>query len=101
MIQEQLKLKWLLNIHHQLPNYPNPDDFLYDIIDHLYQNSKIDDSFNKNILKPVFSSRIKKEDWDTFIIKSDSLFDSAVSEGYFTKDDKGKFKILKNNIKYL
>lgn len=90
-LNQEIPLKYHLEVHSSLPNYPSNDDFIFDVINYLVKvfesKSKTLDSssikFSTKTLKYVYGDKFNQE----FIEKLKPIISSLVEEGILTKKD--------------
>lgn len=98
MNKKKLKLKWILGIHKVLPNFPDREDLLFDLVDYLYQRDSLKEFFNKNIFKMVYGSKKYEELRD----KIDVCFETLINDNKLKAvPNSSNFILNKELIDYL
>lgn len=74
-LKKSIPVKYHLNLHKFLPNYPTKQDLLFDLIDKLSKGEKY--RFSPSTLKQIYKDKIDEED---FKIKIKTAINELVEE---------------------
>lgn len=97
MEKNKTKFKYLLEIWKDLPEYPTPDDILYELNVYLLKDGRPDGEFSKKTFNSMYGS-----DWEDK--PHGKILNHLFSEGYFIESEKStdnkKWYRIKNNPYY-
>ena len=98
METNKIKFKYLLGVWKNLPEYPTPEDIVYELNVYLIKDGRPDGDFSRQTFNSIYGN-----DWE--ISKHGSIIESMFQSGDFIETDKSseskKWYKIKNNNYYL
>jgi len=66
-LRKSVPIKYHLNLHKYLPNYPTKNDLIFDLIDKLSKNDKL--KFSISTINQIYKEKLEDESFKTKIKK--------------------------------